>query len=199
MSGGGSRQAPPPRIAALYVDPQGVYAGMPDVELWDEARDARKYAGPYPVVAHPPCKSWSLMANCRPEIPKGEDAGCFEAALAAVRRWGGVLEHPMYSRAWTRFGLIAPRPTGWTKSLFDEGWVCAVDQAWNGHPANKRTWLYYVGPPPPDLQWGPAPFTGLTVRNDGGGGRDQRSKTPPAFRDVLHELARLSIREVVAA
>src|SRR5262245_21678454 len=41
----------PRQIAALYGDPRGCYANLPGVELWDEARDARKYAGPWPVVA----------------------------------------------------------------------------------------------------------------------------------------------------
>lgn len=45
-------------IAALYVQTDGVYADIPDVELWDEARDARLYTGPHPVVAHPPCQRW---------------------------------------------------------------------------------------------------------------------------------------------
>lgn len=48
-------------IAALYVQRNGSYAGLPDVDLWDEQRDARKYAGPYPVVAHPPCQRWGKM------------------------------------------------------------------------------------------------------------------------------------------
>lgn len=47
-----------PVISALYVDPKGCYAGLEGVDLWDEARDARKYAGPWPVVAHPPCQRW---------------------------------------------------------------------------------------------------------------------------------------------
>ena len=33
-------------IAALYVGSRCVYAGLPDVDLWDRDRDARTYAGP---------------------------------------------------------------------------------------------------------------------------------------------------------
>jgi len=43
------------KVAALYVETGGVYYGLPDVDPWDEERDARLYAGPWPVVAHPPC------------------------------------------------------------------------------------------------------------------------------------------------
>jgi len=28
-------------IAALYVQKNGIYAGLPDVELWDESRECR--------------------------------------------------------------------------------------------------------------------------------------------------------------
>jgi hypothetical protein len=42
-------------IAALYVQSKGVYYNLPNVDPWDEARDAKKYNGPDPVIAHPPC------------------------------------------------------------------------------------------------------------------------------------------------
>lgn len=42
-------------IAALYVLADGPYAELDDVEVWDISRDARLYAGPYPVITHPPC------------------------------------------------------------------------------------------------------------------------------------------------
>ena len=45
-------------IAALFVETGGCYFGLPNVDPWDRERDARDYAGPHPVVAHPPCARW---------------------------------------------------------------------------------------------------------------------------------------------
>jgi hypothetical protein len=85
---------------------------MPTCQAWssgDEARDARLYAGPWPVVAHPPCERWGRYwhggPSARVRRVKGDDAGCFASALASVRRYGGVLEHPAASSAWRAFGL----------------------------------------------------------------------------------------------
>lgn len=49
-------------IAALYVERGGAYWDMPGVDAWDADRDARRYAGTMPVVAHPPCQLWGAMA-----------------------------------------------------------------------------------------------------------------------------------------
>jgi hypothetical protein len=146
-------------VAALFVQPDGCYAGRPEIDAWPEQRDARLYAGPLPVVAHPPCQLWGAMAavnfarwggeHNRP----GNDGGCFAAALAAVNRWGGVLEHPAKTRAWTAHDLTAPVAMGWQRSIFG-GWVCEVWQSAYGHRANKATWLYYNGENPPhQLRW----------------------------------------------
>lgn len=92
-------------IAALFVDRAGIYASVPGVDTWDESRDARLYAGPHPVVAHPPCTRWCRLAGlveARWGYKRGDDGGCFASALASVRKWGGVLEHPAYSDSATR-------------------------------------------------------------------------------------------------
>lgn len=94
-------------IAALYIKTNGSYFGLPGIEPWDQGKDARKYKGPYPVVAHPPCQRWGKMWFGQPltvkrtgkRKKKGDDGGCFEAALNAVRQYGGVLEHPWGSHA----------------------------------------------------------------------------------------------------
>lgn len=81
------------RVAALFVEAHGVYFGLPDVDPWDAARDARQYAGPHPVVAHPPCERWGRYWTGGPSAKErrrlGDDAGCFASALASVQAWGG--------------------------------------------------------------------------------------------------------------
>jgi hypothetical protein len=193
-------------IAALFVATGGVYFNLPDVDPWDEARDARKYAGPHPVVAHPPCSRWCRLAGLvesRWGHKKGDDGGCFASALAAVRRWGGVLEHPAYSDAFAAYGLPAPiTGGGWQRSICG-GWVAYVEQGRYGHPAKKATWLYAYGiGEPPSLDWrvladgesqAPVSWCGNhTSKFDRRPriGKRVASQTPLPFRDVLLKIAR---------
>jgi len=196
-------------VAALYVATGGAYFGLDGVDPWDVSRDARLYAGPYPVVAHPPCERWGKYATGGPAAPRtrtrGDDGGCFAAALASVREWGGVLEHPQGSAAWAAHGLTAPpRAGGWVPAGDWRGWTCCVEQGHYGHPARKATWLYAVGCDLPDLPRGPAPETWRddTTRSERWRARaekdgvcvllsrKQRAATPLAFRDLLIAMAR---------
>lgn len=192
-------------IAALYVQAGGPYYGLNSVDPWPEARDARKYDGPYPVVAHPPCQLWGRFAKInfkrwgglhnRP----GNDGGCFAAALASVRKWGGVLEHPADTYAWEHHALCKPRKhwIGWHQTAPGE-YVCEVWQSAYGHLARKRTWLYYVGKPPPELRWerkpgthqiGQRDYNRPTNTNKPTLARAAASATPIEFRDTLIWLA----------
>jgi hypothetical protein len=212
-------------VAALYVETNGVYYGLPDVDPWDEARDARLYAGPHPVVAHPPCERWGRYWSGGPSAKVkckiGDDGGCFLAALNAVRDYGGVLEHPEASHAWTLYGLtLPPRTGGWVNAGDGIGWTCCVEQGHYGHRARKATWLYAAGQDVspgvdlPQVIWGvsePAPSpnstpqilpagrrqsrTGIVQRMS----RKQRRATPPAFRDLLLSIARSSRTQERAA
>ncbi len=199
-------------VAALYVATGGCYFDLPDVDPWDKERDARTYAGPHPVVAHPPCERWGRYWGGSPtqrqRLKLGDDAGCFAAALAAVRRFGGVLEHPEGSHAWRAHALnLPPRAGAWVNADFQGGWTCCVEQGWYGHAARKATWLYYCGEGPPvALNWGRAP--GSFVRLDDGFhsaeerrrairtgacqrlSKRQRAATPIEFRDLLLTMAR---------
>lgn len=203
-------------IAALYVDARGPYANMPGVDVWDEARDARRYAGPHPVIAHPPCQRWGrfwagsplVIARTGVRQAKGDDGGCFAAALADVRAYGGILEHPWGSAAWPNFGLaIPPRLGGWVRADDHGGMTCCVEQGQYGHYARKPTLLYAVGAATPALKWGHSPPAldpemiaryGVTrAKRLGelggkGGGKNSpiRIHTPPEFRDLLIDMVR---------
>jgi hypothetical protein len=189
----------PMQIAALYVARGGCYFGLDGVDPWDEERDARTYAGPWPIVAHPPCHLWTNLSAVNFKRYGGEhnrpgnDGGCFTAALSSVRRWGGVLEHPASSRAYSANGL--PRPTfgAWQRCSCG-GWTTEVWQSAYGHRARKRTWLYYYGDTaPPSLLWSRNPGTcqcGWFDRNKPTLGKREASATPLEFRDLLISMAR---------
>jgi len=189
-------------VSCLFVEKDGAYYDIPNVDPWDESMDARNYAEPNPVVAHPPCPLWGAMAavnfarwggeHNRP----GNDGGCFAAALSSVNCWGGVLEHPAKTRAWATYGLVKPIGTGWHRS--GSGWVCEVWQSAYGHRANKATWLYYVGHIRPfELRWDRPTGTHQIVWHDQRGksankstlGKKEANATPPEFRDELLRLA----------
>ena len=204
-------------IAALYVERGGAYWNLDGVDPWDRERDARLYAGPHAVICHPPCERWGRYwggaPTTWPRLKKGDDGGCFAAALAAVRRWGGVLEHPEGSHAWRAFGLnVPPRSGAWVNADFVGGWTCCVEQGAYGHRARKATWLYACGVDLPSLDWGKAPgdFVRLDVGYHSAEERaravktgacqrlsaKQRRATPPEFRDILLSIARTANPEL---
>lgn len=190
-------------IAALFVQPAGAYFGLPGVDLWDEARDARKYHGPWPVVAHPPCSRWckplAKVNQTRYGHKIGDDGLRFHRALACVLWFGGVLEHPAHTYAWDHYGLRKPKRGSWQQSEQGSYWVTEVSQSAYGHKARKNTWLLYCGDTaPPALDWSDPKGTHLTSwlqrtkRVAPRITKKEADKTPPAFRDMLLDLARLS-------
>lgn len=210
-------------IAALFVETGGCYFGLPDVDPWDIVRDARKYPGPYPVVAHPPCQRWGRFWHGSTRKPHqfrlGDDGGCFASALDSVVRYGGILEHPADSHAWEAFGIFPTpiRGKGWRPTsvaawpAVENVWTCYVEQGQYGHVARKGTWLLYSGPnKPPALDWtiGEQRLDPKALAKHGYekarrigvmamiGGKDKtklRNATPIAFRDELLRLARLAL------
>lgn len=212
-------------VAALYVETGGCYFGLPGVDPWDQARDARLYAGPHPVVAHPPCPRWGKLWAGQPlhikrtgeRKIKGDDGGCFAAALASARKWGGIIEHPWGSHAWAHFGINKPpRSGGWIASDAFGGWTCCVEQGRYGHYARKPTLLLAYGVDLPELDWGigeprldPEVIARMGLKRAKrlgevgarGGGKDSapRIGTPTPFRDLLISIARTASAQEVAA
>lgn len=116
---------------------------MPGVDCWDEDRDARKWQGGCAVVAHPPCAQWSRLAAFAHDKPETKALG--PLAVAFVRAWGGVLEHPCGSGLWDEMGLAA---VGKSDGV---GWTLPISQFWFGHRCEKKTYLYIVGCSPGEL------------------------------------------------
>jgi hypothetical protein len=137
--------------AALYIDPRGPYPKIPGLDCWDATRDANKYDGPGPIVAHPPCGPWSTMRH----LYKGAEHDCAPRAVAIVRKLGGVLEHPARSALWN-LGLPLPYPRQGDAMPYPfrdawGGYTIEVEQVNWGHVARKRTWLYIVGLEPKEI------------------------------------------------
>jgi hypothetical protein len=192
-------------IAALYVERGGPYFSMPDVDPWDIKRDARTYNGPHPIVAHPPCGPWGCLSH----LYRGSEHDCAPHAVELVRRFGGVLEHPAYSKLWRAIAM--PRPDDLPDQL-GGGFTVLVDQVNWGHVARKRTWLYIVGADRSSVYaeviHGARPthwIAGARKRRIGGGGivpagvkicsAQQRRRTPRAFAEWLTSIASRARRD----
>lgn len=181
------------RPAALFVTTDSVYKTLP-CDAWDKERDALKWPGGAPVVAHPPCRTWASLRHCTKAPLEERQLALW--AVQQVRRWGGVLEHPLFSVLWREAGY--PRVGG--PDAFG-GYSLIVDQFWFGHRAQKRTRLYVCGcgpndVPPMPIKLGEAPCTvGLWSKRDRATCRPSIAKrefeaTPPDFAAWLLEIAR---------
>jgi hypothetical protein len=122
-------------IAVLFARADSIYKTLPGCDVWDAERDARTWPGGSPVVAHPPCRLWASLRH-KSKAP-AEEKDLAIQAVAHVRRWGGVLEHPLFSTLWRTVGLPEPGER-------DEwgGHTQAIHQHWFGHRAQKSTRLY---------------------------------------------------------
>ena len=176
-------------VAVLFARADSVYKTLPAVDVWDIERDARKWPGGSPVVAHPPCRAWGRLrtfANPR----KGERL-CATWAVRQVRQFGGVLEHPSSSTLWPKAGLPAPGQ----RDKYG-GWTMGIHQHWWGHRAAKATLLYIVGCEPRDIPEMPYRMDDPTHVVQGNGGRPhiskaEREQTPTKMATWLVDLARL--------
>lgn len=229
-------------VAALYIDPRGPYPTMaaatlaelskfPDddgwhsstkdncwnaygIDCWDEARDARLYDGPHPIVAHPPCGPWGRLRH----LYRGNEHDCAPRAVEQVRAFGGVLEHPAGSKLWEACEL--PKPSTHSIKLhiprscycLAVSHSCAIDDHWRevpqpadaygytievdqcewGHACRKRTWLYVVGVPREVLEAPPFPGRAPTHWCSGGrtGGSRNGSPIPPGIKAASGQIKR---------
>ncbi|BDR09640.1 hypothetical protein CTR2_R29780 [Comamonas thiooxydans] len=182
-------------VAVLFARTDSIYKNLKDVDVYDITRDARTYDGPHPAVAHPPCRAWGrLRAFAR---PRPDERNLGRLAVALIREFGGVLEHPAGSTLWLAQHL--PKPG--TRDSWG-GWTLAAPQKWWGHKAEKETWFYIVGCEPADIPNLPIVLGEAThvvqsrKRQDYRPHitRSEREHTPPPLAEWLVELARRCVK-----
>ena len=204
-------------IAALYVDiaTAPTPAFPENIDLWHENTRRPQVQRPPPRHRPPTLRKVGKLLErfrqerTRPATRLGADGGCFEAALHAVRTYGGVLEHPANSHAWETFGINRPETQGgWLIADTHGAYTTQVWQGWYGHRTAKATWLYALGTPLPALRWGKSTKTHAIsnllyfkpsmrlfddvphVQPKPQVKKSERRQTPTPFRDLLIAMAR---------
>lgn len=192
-------------VAVLFARSDSVYKTMPGCDVWDIERDARRWPGGAPVVAHPPCRAWGSLRHMAK--PRSDEKDLARWAVAQVRTWGGVLEHPEDSTLWRDQRLAAPG------EIDAHGGRCiTMDQYRFGHRAEKMTRFYVVGVTYPELMaivparrsGRPTHVITQSIRKGDPGWRPrvtdaEREHTPPRLAAWLVDLARRCRRPVQAA
>lgn len=113
-------------VAALWTHERSYYQHMhPVVQCWDIVKDARKYQGPHPIIAHPPCGPWGVLAW---SSRQSKEDGIM--AIELVHKYGGIVEQPHTSKLFRQYGR--------------GGEIEIVNQSLFGHRAEKKTALYIV-------------------------------------------------------
>lgn len=174
------------RVAVLCVAPKSIYHTLAAVEVYDPRRDVRTFDGGMPVVAHPPCRSWSAYCAHQAKPLPGEKA-LGPLCVEWLRKCGGVLEHPAHSRLFAHCGL--PQPG---QSIGDL-WTAEVLQAWWGDTRTKTTWLCFSRIAPQAVHF---PFALHSPSGDRRRwqvmSKTKRSATNPAMASWLVDTARLA-------
>ena len=176
-----------PRLTILCAARSSIYSAFPGLDVFTRTRDAWSAQPSGPVIAHPPCRCWSRSWALTSLTVEGRIKEMMLAfkCLALVRRHGGILEQPAFSRFWNAANL--PRPGLPTQPGQD--WSLSVHQGNWGHRHAKPTWLFLSGIQPCQVAWSgftlEAPSVNILADLTPG----QRSATPKAFALWLIELA----------
>lgn len=126
-------------IPVLFVRDDSDYKNDPRFDCYDKSRNALTYGGRLPVIAHPPCRAWGVLAHMAKPEPGEKELALW--AVDKVRECGGILEHPSGSKLWRAKNL--PFVGGFPDSF--GGFTIRINQYDFGHVASKPTILYIVG------------------------------------------------------
>ena len=172
-------------ISVLFCSSRSIYAHLPGCDVWTRKRDAAKFTAPHPVIAHPPCRTWSkfLRTQAKPlDFLAEQNLGRF--AVATAQKNGGIVEQPAGSFLWSACQL--PRP-GDNSDPFC--YTIQIEQSWFGMATRKKTWLLICGVPRAMLpavpfQFDPKPNSQVWQNSH------QRSRTPTLLAEWLCQVAR---------
>ncbi len=110
------------------------YKGLRGVDVFDIERNALtvKKTNQQASVYHPPCRAWGQLKGFAK--PRSGERKLAIWSLIRVKRYGGVLEHPVNSSLFKKY-----------KNMLDGGITIDISQVWFGHKARKETRLYIKG------------------------------------------------------
>ena len=109
------------------------------VDLWDAKRNAFKFSGGLPVVAHPPCRLWASLKGLAKSPDADLERELGRHCVRMVIENGGVFEHPSDSDLFSEMGLPA---AGYAN---EKGFTLEYSQRMFGHPMRKPTWFFFSG------------------------------------------------------
>lgn len=140
-------------VSVLFARADSIYKDL-GVDVWDIERDARKWQGGNPIIAHPPCRAWGQLSHMAKPRPDEKELAIW--SINKIREFGGVLEHPRASKLWKHMNL----PFGKEIDEFG-GYTICINQSWFGHKAEKKTLLYICGVPQSELPIMPMNFNAI--------------------------------------
>lgn len=166
-------------ITVLYAREDSIYKEY-NLDVYDKTRDARTYSGNNPVIAHPPCRLWGKLHHLSKADPLEKLLAL--SAINIVRKNGGVLEHPAYSKLWKVANI--------NYKGIDQfnGFTLPINQGDFGHLAPKATWLYICGIKPQELPPHPLSLSVAEGRVDRMSLKN-REATPRQLAEYLIQIA----------
>ena len=157
------------KTPVLFTEKNSNYLNYDEFDCFDETRNALSCSSRLPLIAHPPCRLFSRLRAFSTAHPREKLLAFF--ALAKVRQFGGILEHPRSSLLWKtgNFDL---------SGQVDQygGFLRSVNLSWFGYPCEKKTMLYFIGISPSQLPAFPL------------------NQSPPSF--IISTSSRSSLQEI---
>jgi hypothetical protein len=162
------------KYSALFIRKDSAYKKREAWDCFDADRDALTFTGGTPVVCHPPCRAWGVMAHmafrtkdwtadASRDAEREAEKQLAVLSIEIVRANGGILEHPAGSKLFK-----SHLPDAGCAPDEDGGYTIEIDQYDFGHVAHKMTKLYICGVSRANLPPLPPQCTDIPLRSVAG-------------------------------